>query len=188
MVALAGVLSGTSVLLLSLQPAPLKPMMCNVLSAVDDVQSLELIFKTQVRVRAGRWKYIYIHQSKTGGGDAVSLSQGSEGLGDHFVIGNGDGCGDGEIQVGQRWNQQAGALPPEGASAIDPACISICVIGDLDSAKPTAVQMRRLTQLVNVLQERCRIAPGSVMLVGQSTSAGVGRHFPVADLRDRLLP
>ena len=45
----------------------------------------------------------------TSGGSAMTRSpRGSEnGPGDHFVVGNGDGAVDGEIQFTQRWNLQA---------------------------------------------------------------------------------
>jgi hypothetical protein len=185
---LAGVLTGTSVLLLALAPSPLQPSAWNVLAAVDDPRSLEAIFKTQNRIQPGRWKYIYIHQSKTAGGNAMNFSKPSDGWGDHFLIGNGDGCGDGEIQAGQRWNQQMSALPPAGAGSIHPACVSICVVGDLDRMKPTAMQMKRLTQLVNALQDRLRVPPAGVLMIESDSTVGMGKYFPAAEVKERLLP
>ena len=110
-------------------------------------------------------------------------------MGDHFVIGNGDGCDDGEIQIGQRWNQQLSALPPAGASKIDDACISICMVGDFDQTVPTQTQIRRITQLVSALQGQLHIPQESVLLVDNPKSpAGIGRYFPKLAFRSQLLP
>ena len=56
-----------------------------------------------------------IHHSAGSSGSAAQfhcyhLSKGRQGLGYHFVIGNGAKTGDGEIEVGFRWTEQiAGA-------------------------------------------------------------------------------
>src|SRR5215207_7761844 len=154
---LLGVLSLTSALLMALEPAPIAPDAASSLFAVDEPRSMDAIFETKTPVPANRWKYIYVHHSRTPAGNALTLGERTNGIGDHFVIGNGDGCVDGEIQVSQRWNQQLAALPPAGASTIDPACISICVVGDFDSTVPTPTQIRRLTQLVNALQGQLHV-------------------------------
>ena len=179
----------TSALLLALAPAPLTPDAASSLFAVDSPDSMDAIFQTEVAPASGHWKYIYIRHSKTPGGDAVSLGQATGGLSDHFVIGNGDGAIDGEIQVGQRWNQQMSANPPAGATGIDPACISICLVGDFDRMVPTPTQMRRLSQLVGALQGRFRISPDHVLLLNQPASpAGSGKYFPLTAFRGQLLP
>ena len=186
---LISVLTLTSALLLALAPAPLTPDASSSLFAIDAPESMDVIFQTQASVRPGRWKYIYIHHSQTPAGNALTLGQQTNGVGDHFVIGNGDGCMDGEIQVSQRWNQQLAALPPAGASTVDPACISICVVGDFDSTVPTRTQVRRLTQLVNSLQGQLHIDSSKVLLMQEPKSAaGVGRYFPTSAFRGQLLP
>ena len=186
---LVGILTLTSALLLALAPAPLTPDATNSLFAIDAPRSLDVIFETQVPP-SGHWKYIYVHHSRTASGNATTLGQSTGGLGDHFLIGNGDGAADGEIQVGQRWDRQTTALPPAGARKIDPSCITICVVGDFDRSLPTPAQMRRLTQLVTALQGRLRIPGSNVMLVTDASpgAAGTGRYFPAAVLKDSLLP
>ena len=57
------------------------------------------------------WKYIVIHHSATDSGSAASFDRshrkrGWDGLGYHFVIGNGRGTGDGVVEVGYRWTRQ----------------------------------------------------------------------------------
>jgi hypothetical protein len=186
---LLAVMTATSALLLALAPAPLAPGAVRSLALVGQSQSLDAVFDTPVPVRDGRWQYVFIHHSRTDGGDAATLGEQAGGLADHFVIGNGDGCGDGEVQVAQRWHRQAAAGRLPGLKSIDPACVSICLVGDFERAKPTAVQVKRLSQLVAALQARCGIPAGNVHLFpGDATVTGVGRFFPLEAVREQLLP
>jgi hypothetical protein len=186
---LLGVLTLTSALLMALAPAPIVADAATSLFAVDAPSSLDAIFNTRSPLPAGRWKYIYIHHSRTPAGNAITLGQPTGGLGDHFVIGNGDGCEDGEIQISQRWNQQQAPLPPAGATSIDNGCISICIVGDFDQTVPTQTQLRRVGQLVSALQGQLHISNDSVLLKEVSkTPAGIGRYFPKAVFRSQLLP
>jgi hypothetical protein len=205
---LLGVLSMTCALLMALEPAPVAPDAASSLFAIDDQpRSMDAVFETQTPIAAGRWKYVYIHHSRTTSGNAITLASDGDaatataaaaaaaantGVGDHFVIGNGDGCTDGEIQLTQRWNRQLAATPPAGASNVEPAwsqSISICVVGDFDSHVPTPTQLRRLTQLVNSLQGTLHIDRSRVLLIDSpKTAAGAGRYFPISAFRGQLLP
>lgn len=186
---LVGVLTLTSALLLALAPAPLTADASTGLFAIDTPESMSAIFQTQTPVRPGRWKYIYIHHSRTFSGNSVTVSQGMNGLPDHFVIGNGEGAPDGQIQVGQRWDQQISANPHAGASSIDPACISICLIGDFNQTVPTPTQIRRLANLVNALQGRFDLPAGQVIVKTEANSlTGAGQYFPASAFRQQLLP
>jgi hypothetical protein len=187
---LVGVLTLTCALLLALAPAPLVDDGSRPLFAIDSTSSLDDIWATDKPVRAEQWKYIYIHHTKTTGGSAATLGQRTGGLGDHFLIGNGSGTfRDGEVQCSRRWINQLPALPPTGAAEIDPACISISVVGDFDAGLPTADQMRNLTRLVTLLQDRLKIPADQVLLARDSkTAAGSGQFFPIAAFRLSLLP
>jgi hypothetical protein len=188
-ISLVGVLTLTSALLLALAPAPLSPEASSSLFAVDAPKSFDALFDTAAPVGPGRWRYVYVHHSQTPSGSAQSLSSSPAGLADHFVIGNGDGCADGEIQIGQRWTQQLPAAVTPGLDSIRPDCISICVVGDFSHARPTATQERRLIELVSVLQGKLKIPGTSVWFDTHSASpAGVGRYFPAAEFRNRILP
>jgi N-acetylmuramoyl-L-alanine amidase len=182
---LMGTLTLTSVLLLMLAPAPLTPEVATSLFAVDTSASLDPIFESHSPADQQRWKYIYVHQSRTAEGTAATAGQS-----DHFVIGNGQGSLDGEIQVTQLWShQESVATPPKGVQQIDPNCISICLIGDFDHTRPTATQQRRLTQLVSALQSHLRIPASQVWLMDQPASpAGIGQLFPTAAFRNQILP
>jgi len=96
-------------------------------------------------VRLGRnWRHIVIHHSATATGSAASFDRehrerGWEGLGYHFVIGNGTGTGDGQVEVGYRWrNQQRGAHA--GNLEYNEYGIGICLVGDFapDGQPPRA--------------------------------------------------
>jgi hypothetical protein len=186
---LIGVLTLASTVLLILAPAPLTPGATSSLFAFDTPASLDPIFDTQVPVAGARWRYIYIHHSKTAAGNAQSLCQTYGSLGDHFLICNGDGAADGELQIGHRWNQQTTAAPQKGTSSIAPTCISISLIGDFDQTLPTPTQVRRLTQLVTALQTRFHIPSSNILLVNLPNSpAGPGKYFPMTAFRDQLIP
>ncbi len=186
---LLGVLSLTSAALLALAPAPLAQGEASSLFAIDSPASLDVIFETRTPVTPERWKYVYIHHTQSASGDAVGLAQSPAGFGDHFLIGNGDGAVDGEIQVGQLWNLQRAANPPAGANKIDGACISISVVGDFDRAVPTPTQMRRLAQLVGTLQGQLHISRENVLMIDAvKSAAGAGKYFPAAAFKNQLLP
>jgi hypothetical protein len=145
-------------------------------------------------VRLGRnWRHIVIHHSATATGSAASFDRehrerGWEGLGYHFVIGNGTGTGDGQVEVGYRWrNQQRGAHA--GNLEYNEYGIGICLVGDFETGYPTARQMASLRALVRFLQARCGISTASI--IGHSDVPGKetrcpGRNFSVAAFRAGL--
>lgn len=204
---LVGVLTLTGVLLMATRSAPLAPDASRSLLAASGPANMEAVFDTKVPVKQGRWKRVFIHHSQSPSGSAATLAEaaaatsagGAAGPADHFVIGNGDGCGDGEIQLGQRWNQQrpAGAIGGWGANGrsgppttakVESDCITICLIGDFDRAFPTPAQMERLGQLVTMLQGRLGITKDAVWVWETPQSPiGIGRYFPQGAFRERLL-
>lgn len=190
LVSLVLVLTLTSALLRALAPAPLNQQASNSLFAIEAPQSLDVVFSsTSEPVISGRWRTIYIHHSATLSGNAQTIAESAAGLPDHFVIGNGDGCGDGEIQIGQRWTQQLAAGVTPGSDRINPDCVSICLVGDFNQSRPTLTQSRRLAQLVSTLQDRLHISGKQVFFYGSSASpAGIGRYFPASEFTSQILP
>lgn len=190
LISLVAVLTLTSALLHALAPDPLKPQASSSLFAIEAPQSLDVVFSsTSEAVSPGRWRTIYIHHSAALSGNAQTVAETATGLPDHFVIGNGDGCGDGEIQIGQRWTQQLAAGVTPGADRINPDCISICLVGDFNQARPTLTQSRRLAQLVSTLQDRLHISGKQVFFYGSTASpAGIGRYFPAEEFHSQILP
>ena len=102
------------------------------------------------------------------------------GLAYHFVIGNGNGMGDGEIAVGRRWRDQldGGHLRSEAQNKI---ALGICLVGNFDVDKPTAKQMQSLDALVKTLLKRCSLYPSAVKTHQQINIIGTrcpGQNFP----------
>ena len=192
LVSLVTVMTLTSALLWAVQTAPLAPDAARNLSATDHADDMNQVFDTQKPVASNRWKYIFIHHSQTTSGSAETLAADvadPKGMADHFVIGNGEGCTDGAVQYGARWNEQGPAGKARDVDRMDPNCISICLIGDFDRSFPTPTQMKTLGQLVDVLQRRLHIDREHVWIVDVKNSpAGSGRYFPRAAFREQLLP
>ncbi|HRP64026.1 MAG TPA: peptidoglycan recognition family protein [Phycisphaerales bacterium] len=157
------------------------------------------IFQIAAPLDRTRWKSIVIHDLGAPAGDAESVhrrhvSFGYQGLGYHFLIGNGNGLGDGVVHAGYRWNDQ---LP--GAHALGDAAdwhnqhsISICLIGNGDRRPFTDRQIAHLTNLVQRLQRELNIPASSVYLhrdIAEGMTPAItspGRYFPAAQLREQL--
>lgn len=188
-VSLIGVLTLTTTFLLALAPAPLAPGAAATLFNVQSTPTtdLSMIFQTDRAVQRGYWSGILVHHSRTASGDARSLADPELGVGDHFVIGNGQGAADGQIEISARWMSQVGALAPAGSASLDRRCISVCLVGDFDQTGPTALQLQRTAELVNTLQRQLNIPDGRVWtLKTRDSSAGIGQRFPDADFRRML--
>jgi hypothetical protein len=118
------------------------------------------------------WKYIVIHHmaSERGCADAIRRihqSQGFDGLGYHFVIGNGTQTSDGLVEVGYRWKSQThGAharVHPGDDNHWNRFGIGICLIGDFTRAEPSDRQVDALVDLVQELMEAYRIPAKNIV-------------------------
>jgi hypothetical protein len=158
--ALVGALGFTTVLLAILSPRPLAPDISGRLFATgQESRSLDFepVFQTRVPPRQDFWTGILVRSSGTPAGDAASLaeqvrSHGTAGVPDHFVIGNGQGMGDGEIQFTSRWAEQV----PAGFAS-NQRLIVICVVGEGAAERPTGAQSARLRALTEALCSRLEI-------------------------------
>jgi hypothetical protein len=192
LLSLVAVLTMTSLLLRWMARSPMQPDAADTLFAYSPSDSIDSIFRMQAAVQPGRWQYIYLHHSKTAGGNALAMGSGPEGVCDHFIIGNGEGLIDGELQISQLWNHQQSAPSPSGNLRVQPNCIAICLVGDFDRNPPTPMQLGRLGQLVQALQGRCRIPANRIEWLNDGsgstggTPAGIGRFFPAAAFHDQL--
>lgn len=136
------------------------------------------------------WKFIVLHHSATSSGSVESIhsvhkqrrdSSGNpwRGIGYHFVIGNGHGMTDGEIQATFRWLEQT-----SGAHAGDRTYnnygIGICLIGNFEETAPTPAQMQSLQKLVTLLRETFHMNDDQVLgHKDVKATACPGRHFNV---------
>ncbi len=111
-------------------------------------------------VRKGRWRYIIIHNSGTRNGNARifgnyhrNVRKMPNGLAYHFVIGNGRGSGNGEIEIGSRWTRQING-GHVASDYLNNIALGICLVGDLNRDRPTAAQLAATEELVDYLRAR----------------------------------
>lgn len=145
------------------------------------------------------WTGIVIHHSATRKGSTAVFNKWHmtdkhwNGIGYDFVIGNGNGSVDGEVEVTFRWRRQiagahCGGTPRNWANEQG---IGICLVGDFTRTSPSRRQMQSLVRLIRFLQKRYNI-PKSRIFGHRSTpgypgvTACPGRHFPMARLKSML--
>ncbi len=160
-----------------------------------------------VRVRGGinraKWEVIIVHHS----GQRKATPEGmhnyhkdirgwANGLGYHFVIGNGVNYPDGELYVGRRWKKQltgAHCATDHGrylgvkrpGNYFNKHGIGVCLIGNFENERPTARQLRTLTSLLAVLSREAGIHPSRVFGHAEVThrTACPGRRFDMRAVR-----
>ena len=153
---------------------------------LDESSASELIYPN----KADRpWRYIVLHHSAASSGsyDQIDAEHrkilGIDGCGYHFVIGNGNGSGDGQIEVAQRWNNQKQGVHCRNAKShdVDEYGIGICLVGDLDKSPPTPRQIAAAKALVAHLSSRYEIVQARVQThshLAATKTVCPGRHFP----------
>ena len=146
-------------------------------------------------VRPGRWQYIVIHHSGVDTGTFKAMDQYhrevrhmENGLAYDFVIGNGNGMGDGEIAVSRRWTQQldGGHLASEAQNKV---ALGICLVGNFDERRPTPRELDGLRALVEALMVRCKLTPRAVKTHQQINIVHTrcpGTKFPTQSFLDSL--
>ncbi len=141
-----------------------------------------------------RWECIVIHHSATATGcasqfDAAHKKRGWDGLGYHFVIGNGTDTPNGRVEVGERWRQQKhGAHCKTADNFYNDHGIGICLVGDFEKSVPSRAQMDSLVRLVSFLTAECDIPSDRVYSHGGVTgkTACPGRRFSLGTLKAQL--
>ncbi len=155
------------------------------------------IFLTEAPLDRARWRGIVIHHSGKPAGDAESvrrhhLGLGLRAMGYHFLIGNGNGMGDGVVHVGERWVKQLPGAHTVGSHAEEHNrhSIGICLIGNGDRRAPTSRQIAQLISLIERLQRALDIPSTAVSLhrdIAPRLTTSPGRFFPTAALEQHLL-
>jgi N-acetyl-anhydromuramyl-L-alanine amidase AmpD len=149
-----------------------------------------------VDVAENGWRYIVIHHSATPDGSAGAFdgyhrnNRGWEnGLGYHFVIGNGTQSRDGEIEVGKRWKLQLHGAHA-GDTYFNRTGIGICLVGNFEEdEEPTKRQLESLEKVIRYLSKRYDIPLSRIILhkeVKENHTACPGKNFPNNELRRRL--
>ena len=139
------------------------------------------------------WHSIVIHHTATARGDVDSIHQthlkrkdgnGNPwlGIGYHFVIGNGNGMEDGQVEPTFRWRQQLHGAHA-GDNEFNQHGIGVVLVGNFEETPPTPAQLSSVKRLVAKLKADYGIAGENV--VGHSkvkATACPGRFFPMAEI------
>ncbi|MBG31159.1 MAG: hypothetical protein CMI31_14350 [Opitutae bacterium] len=144
----------------------------------------------------GKWKRIVIHHSATNVDDAENMHQVHKnqrkmknGLAYHFVISNGSRkAKDGEIYIGGRWKNQFDGGHVKRLQW-NKESIGICLIGNFETRRPTAAQLKSLEGLCRYLAAKTGI-PDSKITSHKCLHPGhtvcPGKHFSLKDLLKKL--
>lgn len=146
---------------------------------------------------AREWKYIVLHHTASEQGDVESIHESHLknkdkngkpwlGIGYHFVIGNGQGMTDGEIEPTFRWKQQM-----QGAHAGVPDYnqhgVGIVLVGNFEKEPPSAAQLASVKRLVRVLAREYEIAKDQIVGHGDvKPTECPGTHFPLSEIRGSI--
>jgi len=108
-----------------------------------------------------RWNGIEIYYSGTKAGNIEQLASinglhPASNINFHFVICNGLGGHDGQIQPTEKWQRQWSVITGPDASGAQ-GTIRICLIGDDKTSPPTDLQLKRLAELVQKLSRSFNI-------------------------------
>lgn len=141
-------------------------------------------------VRRGRWKYIVVHNSGSRVGNAHifdvyhrRVRHMVNGLAYHFVIGNGHGSGNGQIEVGHRWIAQLNG-GHVASDYLNDIALGICLVGDYNRDVPTKEQLTALNELTTYLRYRVGNTQGHPSVVKAHKEINPrptdcpGRYFP----------
>ncbi len=125
------------------------------------------------KVRGSReWRYIVVHHSATDTGNAAEFDRihrappnNFDELGYHFVIDNGRGGPDGQVEVGSRWVKQKWGAHTGGTpdNEYNEHGIGICLVGDFCDGMPSRAQLASLRRLIRYLCDRHGIPPHRVI-------------------------
>lgn len=139
------------------------------------------------------WNYIVLHHSASEFEDVESIHEkhlerkdrdGNSwlGIGYHFVIGNGQGMGDGEVEPTFRWREQ---LPGAhaGNEEYNQHGIGVVLVGDFEQSSPSSAQLESVKRLVGFLKREHKMtADGIVGHREIKATACPGSLFPLAEI------
>lgn len=113
-----------------------------------------------------RWNCIEVYYSNTKAGNIEQLAALSglsdhEDLNCHFVVCNGLGDSDGQIQTTEKWLRQWSSIPGKNWYGTGQT-IRICVIADAKDNPPTDFQVKRTESLVELLTRKFEVLPQSI--------------------------
>ncbi len=136
------------------------------LSSYYRLDPVEKAISSHVPQSPGRWNCIEIYYSGTKAGNIEQLASLSglanpQDINCHFVICNGLGGPDGQIQTTEKWQRQWSIIPGQAWYG-NGQTIRICIIADAKTVRPTDFQVRRTGELVEALCRKFDIKPEAV--------------------------
>ncbi len=124
--------------------------------------SVQLAVNSSVLQLPIRWDRIEVCYSGTNSGNIEQLAKLSgfrnpKEINCHFIVCNGDGGYDGQVQTAEKWLRQFSITPGQGWLGSS-STIRICVVADEKNTRPTDLQKRKVQALVTELSGRFRIS------------------------------
>jgi hypothetical protein len=144
------------------------------------------------------WNYIVLHHTASNIGSVDTIHEehlkrkdkkGNHwlGIGYHFVIGNGQGMTDGEIEPTFRWRQQIQGAHA-GVADFNQRGIGIVLIGNFERTPPTDAQVTSVKKLVGILKQEYGIDRTKVIGHGDVKATECpGKLFPMNEIRDSMV-
>jgi len=132
------------------------------LAAYYRLDSVDHVIQSKACQAPRRWNSIEIYFSDTQRG-SLTQPAGAVDMNCHFLVCNGLGGGDGEIQASELWQQQWSVRPSRTWQGSD-RTIRICLVGDGVHTLPTDCQQKRLLTLLEALCRKFGISADAVYL------------------------
>jgi hypothetical protein len=169
------------------------------ISSLTERPAVDPVFSGHTPVESSDWSGIVIQHLGEPAGSVESVHRahiagGLEGIGFHFIIGNGNGLGDGAVHASERWLNQTRSARPVSISPEnwDKNVITICLVGNGNRRPFTERQILHLSRLVQRLQNELSIEETRVRLASEFEStanipSSPGKFFAEAMFRSQLL-
>jgi hypothetical protein len=164
MVLLVSMTTGAVVLMaLGNHPPSAGPFCLSTYYRLDPIQQA---IDSRVTQAPGRWESVEIYFSGTKAGNVAQLASlsgltNSDDINCHFVICNGLGGSDGQIQTTEKWQKQWSVIPDHtwyGSSRT----VRICLVADGRSVRPTNAQIKRTEALVESLSMKFNVPASKI--------------------------
>jgi len=157
----------------------------------SDLLKLVRAKTANIPVRVNNWDTIVVHHSAIKYGNAAIYDRAhrergmQNGLAYHFIIGNGIDSGDGEIEIGPRWEKQLQGGHVRNHK-VNLTGIGICLVGNFEKTNPSRRQLDAFTQLMDwlrndVLKKKTRFAGHKDI----EQNLCPGKNFPLAAMHER---
>ena len=138
----------------------------------------EVVYDTAAAISRGKWTYVVVHSAAD---RSSPVAQGC-----HFIVDR-DDSGAWRVIATDNWRKQRDGQHITGHWQSH--SVGVCIIGDFSTQEPDKGQFDCAVELVNALQEVCRIPADKVYLMSDldARSTSPGLFFPAARFSARLL-